>query len=78
MVSDAYEYYLKHSIKEKLQTLAELELPLLKEKGLLKQVNELSTNSKILRANSKVIEQNLIWYHIKNVMCVVGRLPSLD
>ena len=52
-VSKAYEYYLKHSIKEKLRTLTELEIPLLKQKGMIGDAVQLSTNSNNLRANSK-------------------------
>lgn len=52
-VSKAYEYYLRHSIKRKLQSLTELELPILKEKGLLDNSLDLSVYSKNLSANSK-------------------------
>ena len=54
-VSKAYGYYLRHSIKEKLQTLVELELPLLNEKDLIGS-GELSVFTKDLRANSKASE----------------------
>ena len=57
-VSKAYEYYLKHSIKEKLQTLTELELPLLRKKRLLSTSLDLSVCSKNLSANSKVNDKN--------------------
>ncbi len=50
-VSKAYEYYLKHSIKEKLQTLTELELPLLIERGMIQDNLDLSVYSKNLSAN---------------------------
>ncbi len=52
-VSKSYEYYLKHSIKEKLHTLTELELPLLNEKGMIQDSLDLSAYSKNLSANSK-------------------------
>ncbi len=52
-VSKSYEYYLKHTIREKLHTLTELELPLLMEKGLLSTGLDLSAYSKNLSANSK-------------------------
>ena len=52
-VSKSYEYKIKSIIRNKVKTLTELELPLLKEKGLIWTSLDLTTNGKILTANGK-------------------------
>ncbi len=53
VVSKSYEYKIKSSIKSKLKTLNELEIPLLIDKGLISPSPELTTNCKNLTANGK-------------------------
>jgi hypothetical protein len=53
-VSKTYEYYLRSTLKKKLTTFQELELPLLVEKGFIEtQALNLSANSKDLSADAK-------------------------
>jgi hypothetical protein len=56
-VSKSYEYYMRSSIKKKLRTWKELELPMLMEKGLIQDNLDLSIYSKNLSANSKVVRE---------------------
>jgi hypothetical protein len=56
-ISKAYEYRIKSDIKKKLKIFAELEMPLLLEKGIIDN-HDLSKYTQNLRTNPQIDNQN--------------------
>lgn len=77
-VSKGYEYFLRSTIRKKLKTFKELELPLLEKKGFIEnQSPDLSANSNVLSANAKVENNDNLLTSITRGVRSAGFEPAI-
>ena len=77
-VSKSFEYKLRSGIRRKVQTLTELEIPLLMKEGYLSGCVDLTTGGKDLTANGKDDKWMGRDLNSRPPVCETGILTKLD